>query len=163
MAGVHRLWCMNTQPRMGVDIGRVIIAGDGPDTSFFGEDYLQVPAVEGAFDGVARLVRAFAGRVWLVSKCGQKIQQRTLRWLEARDFYAQTGVAPENLRFCKERPQKADHARQLGLTHFIDDRVDVLQALDGLCANRFLFGPQKHPAPRGLVPVEGWRDLLAIL
>ena len=67
------------QPRIGVDIGRVIIAGDGPDTSFFNDDYMEVPPVDGAFDGVARLVRAFAGRVWLVSKCGQKIQQRTLR------------------------------------------------------------------------------------
>ena len=153
------------ESRIGIDIGRVIIDGDGPDTSFFGsdEESLRVPAVEGAFEAVAQVVRAFQGRVWLVSKCGSKIQQRTLRWLLAHDFYAQTGVSEHNLRFCKERPQKALHARQLGLTHFIDDRVDVLLALEGVVGNRYLFGPQKRPAPRGLTPVEAWRDLLAIL
>ncbi len=153
---------LSTEPRVGVDIGRVIIAGDGPDTSFFrgDEESLHVPAVEGAFEGVARLVRAFAGRVWLVSKCGTKIQQRTLRWLDARRFWHETGVDPTHVRFCKERPQKAEHARRLGLTHFIDDRVDVLEALNGVVANRYLFGPQDRPPPRGLVPVESWRDLL---
>jgi hypothetical protein len=160
------MYTVSTEPRMGVDIGRVIIDGDGPDTSFFGsdEESLRVPAVEDAFEGVAQLVRRFAGRVWLVSKCGHKIQQRTLRWLEARDFFALTGVDPEHVRFCKERPQKADHAKALGLTHFIDDRADVLEALDGIVANRFLFGPQKRSVPpKHLVPVAGWRDLLAIL
>jgi hypothetical protein len=154
-----------TEPRVGVDIGRVIIAGDGPDTSFFGsdEEALQVPAMEGAFEGVARLVRAFSGRVWLVSKCGSNVQRKTLKWLLARDFYAHTGLAEDHVRFCKERPQKAEHARKLGLTHFIDDRVDVLEALDGVVGNRYLFGPQDQPAPPGLIAVESWRELLMIL
>ena len=42
-------------------------------------------------------------------------------------------------------------------------RVDVLTALEGVVGNRYLFGPQKRPAPKGMVPVEGWRDLLFIL
>ena len=123
--------------------GRVIIAGDGPDTSFFAGDEaaLKVPAVEGAFEGVSRLVRAFSGRVWLVSKCGSNIQRRTLKWLEAHDFWTHTGVAEDHVRFCKERPQKALATRQLGLTHFIDDRSDVLEALDGVVGNRYLFRP----------------------
>jgi hypothetical protein len=150
---------MNTITSIGVDIGRVIIAGDGPDTSFFTSDEaaLRVPAVEGAVEGVARLVRAFSGRVWLVSKCGSNIQRRTLKWLEARDFWTQTGVPEDHVRFCKLRPQKADHARQLGLTHFIDDRADVLEALEGVVGNRYLFGQPQ--APKDMIPVESWRDL----
>ena len=146
------------EPRIGVDIGRVLIAGDGPDTSFFksDEESLRVPAVEGAFDGVASLVGKFAGRVWLVSKCGTKIQKRTLAWLNAHDFWKQTRLPEDHVRFCKERPQKALHARELGLTHFIDDRVDVLEALD--LPHRYLFGALTAPA--GMIPVAGWPQLL---
>ena len=86
-----------------------------------------------AFDRLkAELTRAFAGRVWLVSKAGPRIQARTRSWLTARDFFRRTGVAKENLRFCRERPQKAEHARELVLTHFIDDRLDVLRALQSV-------------------------------
>ena len=149
------------ESRIGVDIGRVLIAGDGPDTSFFksDEESLRVPAVEGAFDGVATLVEKYQGRVWLVSKCGTKIQKRTLAWLTAHDFWKKTQLPEDHVRFCKERPQKALHARDLGLTLFIDDRVDVLEALD--LPNRYLFGA--HTAPSGLIPVPGWRELLGKL
>ena len=35
-----------------------------------------------AFDAIARLVRSFGGRVWIVSKCGKKIEARSRMWLE---------------------------------------------------------------------------------
>ena len=46
------------EPRMGVDVGRVIIAGDGPDTSFIGgsdDDATRAPEVVGAFEALTRL------------------------------------------------------------------------------------------------------------
>src|SRR5438105_6023370 len=74
------------EPRLGIDIGRVLIAGgEGGDTAFFGrseEEALETSAVVGAFDSVARLVPLFEGRVFLVSKCGSKIQRRSRAWLE---------------------------------------------------------------------------------
>ena len=83
--------------------------------------------------------------MWLVSKCGPKVQARTRRWLQQHAFAQQTGVPIDHLRFCLQRPQKADHARQLQLTHFIDDRLDVLTALRGLVPSLLLFGPQRRP------------------
>ncbi|MFK5221766.1 hypothetical protein ACI3PI_10215, partial [Lactobacillus helveticus] len=54
----------NTPTRLGIDIGRVIIHGDGPDTSFVGagtdEEALEAPAMDGALDTIARLVRCFS-------------------------------------------------------------------------------------------------------
>lgn len=50
------------------------------------------------------------------------------------------------VRFCRERPQKAPICAELGITHFIDDRADVLEPMCGIVANRFLFGPQRAPA-----------------
>ncbi len=143
------------EPRLGIDIGRVIIAGGtvhAGDTSFFGsneEEAMGTPMVPGAFDTIAELVEAFDGRAWLVSKCGQRIRQRSLRWLDHHGFWQKTGVSPQRVRFCKERKQKAGHAVDLGLTHFVDDRADVLRHLVGIVDHLCLFGPQK---PRSTTP-----------
>src|SRR4051812_37338303 len=98
------------EPRLGVDIGRVIIDGSshpaGADTAFFNGDeatMLATPEMPGALDTLATLTRLFEGRVWLVSKCGPRVQERTLRWLAGHDFYGRTGIDPTHVRFCRER------------------------------------------------------------
>lgn len=152
--------------KLGIDIGRVLIAPDAidgrADTSFIGgslADALATPPYEGMFDVVPGLVQRFGGRVWLVSKCGAKVQEKTRHWLRHHRFFERTGISPHHLRFCLERPQKALHCRELGLTHFIDDRPDVLGHLEGLVPHRFLFGPQRKPFVRpGVVPVPSWAD-----
>ncbi|HKS17048.1 MAG TPA: hypothetical protein VJU16_07030 [Planctomycetota bacterium] len=156
--------------KLGIDIGRVIIApgDDNADTSFLRgslEDALRTPPNEGMFDAVPELVRRFEGRAWLISKCGPKIQDKTRRWLDHHRFFERTGIPPKNLRFCLLRPQKADHCRELGITHFIDDRTDVLEALSEIVPSRFLFGPQKagRPIPGGVVHVLTWPDALAAI
>src|SRR5207248_1166712 len=105
-------------PRLGVDIGRVVIDGsahpEGGDTAFFTGDtarMLRTPAVPGALEALARLVDRFAGQVWLVSKCGERVQRRTLLWLAHHDFAARTGIPPDHVRFCRRRPDKAVHCR----------------------------------------------------
>jgi hypothetical protein len=145
---------MNTQDiRLGVDIGRVIIGGGvvpgSSDTQFFSGDtarMLATPAVPGAFDTLARLVPRFE-QVWLVSKCGERVQRRTRQWLDHHDFAARTGIPQDNIRFCLKRPDKAIHCADLGITHFVDDKLDVHQALRGVVAHRYLFGPQRTPPP----------------
>jgi len=132
------------EPRLGIDIGRVIITGDEPggDTNFIGggtEDVLRTPMIEGAFDSIARLVALFGGRVWLVSKCGARMEAKTRLWLAHHRFYELTGVPESHVRFCRQRPEKRDHALELGLTHFIDDRTDVLAHLEGAVPHLVLF------------------------
>jgi hypothetical protein len=103
-------------PRLGVDIGRVIIHGDGPDTSFIGgseADALKAPAMSGAFEALARLTTFFDGRVWLVSKCGPRIQARTRAWLAARRFFERTVWRPIiciSAASARRRPQSAKHS-----------------------------------------------------
>lgn len=98
---------MNTmrQPRLGIDIGRVIIDGPshpaGGDTAFFSGDeatMLATPEMAGCVPAVARLAQLLGGRVWLVSKCGPRVQARTLRWLDADGFWERTGVPREHAR-----------------------------------------------------------------
>lgn len=156
------------QPRLGVDIGRVIIAGsddpDAADTAFFGADeqaMLATPAVDEVFDVLPRLVERFDGRVWLISKAGARIQRRTERWLAHHRFFERTGIPSDNLRFTLLRADKAVHARELGLTHFVDDRLDVLEALRDVVPHLYLFGPQPQLAPDWVQHTPDWRAVEA--
>jgi len=156
---------MNTQHnRLGVDIGRVIIGGGvvpgSSDTQFFSGDtarMLATPAVPGALDALARLVPRFE-QVWLVSKCGERVQRHTRQWLDHHGFAARTGIPRENIRFCRKRPDKAIHCAELGITHFVDDKLDVHQALRGVVAHRYLFGPQRTPPPTWVRHTATWEE-----
>lgn len=142
---------------LGVDIGRVIIEGDGPDTSFIGgsdDQAMRAPAMSGAFESLRRLTELFERRVWLVSKCGPRIQDRTRKWLDRHRFFQATGIPYGQLRFCRERKEKAPICLDLGITLFVDDRLDVLQAMAGVVPYRFQFGASS--APEGIVPVKSW-------
>ncbi|WP_179855389.1 hypothetical protein [Paractinoplanes atraurantiacus] len=141
--------------RLGVDIGRVIIDGVGDPAAMPG-----APAVPGAFETLRRLVPLF-DQVWLVSKCGERVQRRTRQWLDQHDFAARTGIPRDHLRFCLRRPDKAIHCAELGITHFIDDKLDVHQALRGVVAHHYLFGPQRATPPSWVTPVKDWAELSA--
>lgn len=132
--------------RIGIDIGKVIIGGDGPeDTSFFSNYYLETKPVQDSFYGIQRIVlKVGPNNVWLISKCGKSVQEKTLNWLEHHNFYEETGILKDHIKFCKERSDKAPIAKKLKLTHFIDDRWDVLKYMNGLVPNLWLFGPQKR-------------------
>ncbi|MCG5455271.1 hypothetical protein PSH03_006343 [Micromonospora sp. PSH03] len=155
--------------RLGVDIGGVIIepADDDADTSFFGAHYLRTPAVVGAFDALAALGPAF-DEVHLVSKCGEATERRTREWLAHHDFPARTGVPVERVHFCRTRPDKAPIARRLDLTHFVDDKLEVLGYLASV-PHRFLFRPRRAEvaAHAALLPhvrrVESWSELTSLL
>jgi hypothetical protein len=157
---------MDTAPRLGVDIGRVIIDGsahpDGDDTAFFRggvDNALRTPPMPGVFDVLPRLVERFDGRAWLISKCGERVQARTLAWLDHHRFYDRTGIRPDRVRFCRARPEKADHCRDLGITDFVDDRVDVHEAVRGVVERGYLFGPQRGPHPSWLPWAPDWAAL----
>lgn len=153
-------------PRLGIDIGRVIIDGSahpgGGDTAFFTGDeatLVATPAMPGAIETIARLVDAFEGRVWLVSKCGPRVQERSLVWLRGNDFHARTGVPAGQVRFCRRRPDKRFHCEDLGLTHFVDDHPEVHSAIRGAVDHQYLFGPQRRSIPPYVQHTPTWADV----
>ena len=153
-----------TAAAAGVDIGRVLIEGDGADTSFLGaseEVAMRAPEMRGGFEAVAALVEALAGRVWLVSKCGPRIEARTRRWLDERQFFSRTGMRRDHLRFCRERREKVLIAESLGLDRFVDDRADVLRPMRGRLDLLVLFGARE--AEPGLVAAPDWQQALPVL
>jgi len=114
---------------LGVDFGGVIVqrSDENADTSFFTDNYLETPAVAGVFEALGRLVRErFGDEVFVVSKCGFLTRQKMLRWFEYHDFYKRTGIKPSHVETCRTRAEKADICKKLGVTHFVDDRLEVL-------------------------------------
>ncbi len=154
---------------LGIDIGRVIIKpGDtSGDTSFLhgsDADAMETPQNPRAFEVIGQLVEAFEGRVWLVSKCGPKIQRRTRRWLAHHQFFHRTGLTSRQLRFCLKRGDKAPICAELGLEAFIDDRADVLGPMAGIVPWRYLFGPQRRGRPPSdMIAVGDWAQVAARL
>ncbi|CAM2961717.1 NADAR family protein [Skermania piniformis] len=151
---------------LGVDFGRVIQGGDtldatDVDTQFLGASYheaLRSPPTACVFDVLPGLVEQFDGRVWIISKCGHRIREVMLGWLDHHDFYTRTGMPRGNIRTCAKRADKAVHCVDLGVTHMIDDRLDVHTHLRGIVPNLYLFGiqPATTRPPAWVTPVPNW-------
>jgi hypothetical protein len=153
------------EPRLGVDFGRVIqgaaLPDGGADTTFLSggiAEALASPASPDVFEVLPRLVERFDGRVWIISKCGPATEHKTRLWLDHHDFWQRTGIPRDNVRFCRARADKALHCAELQITHMIDDRLDVHQAIRDLVPYCYLFGPQPEPAPDWVVHVQDWPE-----
>jgi len=163
---------MKTEKVLGVDFGGVITdrVADNSDTSFFADRFLETPMVEGAFEALSRLVAGpFEGRVHIISKAGPKIQARTKLWMVHHQFTDRTGIPEAQVHFCRERRDKAPICKRLGVTHFVDDRLDVLSYLETVpvkllfCAR--INEARTHPVklPSGIAKVIGWSEAEAAL
>ena len=156
---------------LGVDIGGVIIDRVSEERSGdLAADFAAAMPVAGAFESIARLVeRHFGEHVWLVSRCDEPAEPFILAWLKRHDFFRVTGVAPERVRFCRERRDKATICRELGVTHFVDDRHDVLGPLVGIVAHLYLLRsrgtemPAAATLPPGIARVTRWSEIVEAL
>jgi hypothetical protein len=139
---------------LGIDIGGVIISrqNDDTDTSFFGSNFLNTTAEPLAFETILKAYEHF-DEIHLVSKCGDKVQRKTREWLEYNNFYNATGVSPDNLHFCRKRYEKVGICRELGITAFIDDRLEILTYMLDHVQDLYLFKPQDNEVQRVLAQV----------
>lgn len=62
-------------------------------------------------------------------------------WLEEHGFYDATGTKAEDITFCRQRSDKAAICRDLQITHFVDDRLEILSSLESV-EYRYLFQPR---------------------
>lgn len=144
--------------RLGVDIGGVIIKriSDVGDTSVAAA-VAETPEEPGALAAIKTLVELFEGNVWLVSKCYESMQKKTWKWLRHHKFFAQTGVLPSRVLFCHERAWKTQICVDLGITHFIDDRIDVLEPMrNGVVSRVFQFGVEETASWATPLPDWSW-------
>jgi hypothetical protein len=146
-----------TRAVLGLDIGNVI------------RENATGQFVDGAVDAVRQLV-AFLGpdRVFLISKAGLPMQAKSRAFLASSDFFQATGVREANLLFCLERVDKAPLCQRLGITHFVDDHVDVLKHLASV-EHCLLFRPddketlEKARSCPAAITATGWAHALNLL
>ena len=153
--------------KLGVDVGGVITEGGN---EMFTEQFLLAKQMEGAFDALTKLQSRFGDRIYVVSKCGVRMQQKTVEWMNHHRFEHYTGIPRNQVEFCLERYQKGGIAERLGLTHFIDDRLEILGCLPEMVATRILFRPKPAEVKRferfldsRVHQVQGWNDVLKLL
>lgn len=123
-------------PRIGIDIGGVLTRDGDPSYRGSLDEWDTSWEAPGAFDAVRKIVQVFgAENTFLVSKVrpGGNMQRRMEQWLhETCDFCKVTGVLKGNIVFVRniDGPEgKGAASCQLGLSHFIDDKLDVLKAV----------------------------------
>lgn len=158
--------------RLGIDIGGVITCGtkEDPDT-FLRGNHLKNPRYSNSFESIGRLVRErFGSDTCLVSKCREATQKKTLEWLRHHKFYCITGINPDNVHFCIRRKEKSKICKSLGITHFIDDKLEVLGYLhESGIRNLYLFNPNEREIDgyrehlKHVTIVSGWAELSDIL
>lgn len=167
-----KVFLLNFFMKIGIDIGRVIIAGDTDQAKeFFSKNYLTTLAVEDAFTSIQKLAAAYGNEnIYLVSKCGSSTAQKTLHWLEHHNFFETTGVDKNHIFFCEERWQKSLICEEQAINIFIDDRYSVLEHLTNL-HQLYLFNPapnelekfKKIKDAKYIKLVMTWQEILADL
>lgn len=147
---------------LGVDIGGVIMAK--PEDR---QEFAMIPPFTGAFDVLRRLKQRFGDQIFIVSKCGPSVQAKTIRWLKHHHFFELTAIKQNRVYFCLEREDKAGVCARLRITHFIDDRLDVLLKLRSV-EHLYLFQPQENVGTTPQTPtrvrrVSSWQVILETL
>jgi len=155
---------------LGVDIGNVIIDHrliDRNDEDFLENRYSEIPAMEGVFDCLRKLNDSkFHGDIFLVSKGTTWAQEKVLVWFLDHDFYNKTGINLKNVFFCQDRAEKEKICRDNNVTHFVDDRLEVLGYMVGVVPNLFLLKPDLGEVEKykeflsKVVKVEGWNEIV---
>lgn len=134
---------MNEEPILGVDVGGVILdflRYEKQDPTY-AKRHLEIPPVEHSIDSVAALNASekFRGRVFLVSRHRGDSPKYVLEWLRHQRFFEVTGIPESHFYPCRERHEKLPIVQQLGITHFVDDRAEVLSTMIGTVPNLYLF------------------------
>jgi hypothetical protein len=123
---------------IGIDGGGVIIERERDENN----PLAPFSAVPEAFNSIKRLREVFGEKLFIVSAVGrQSVANAILIWLGSKNFFEETGVLPRQIFFVLKREHKASICKKLEITHFIDDRMEILSSLVGVVGNLYLFNP----------------------
>lgn len=151
---------------LGIDIGGVIIERQK------NEKTLEFPAVPDAIKSIRLLGKVFKDNIIIVSAIKDySMGQDISNWLYQNNFFYRTGIPdnPLHLYFCLERQKKADICKEFKVTHFIDDRMEVLSALVDLVPNLYLLNqdPEEIKSYADYLPkvhlVNSWREITELI
>lgn len=140
---------------LGIDLGKTIVH--------------RVNGIQVLLPDADRVIRRlvsekFGERVHIISRVTPEQQVRAEAWLRSTRFLQSVGIATDHLHFCAERRDKAPICHRLGITHFIDDRPEVMSHMPFI-PHRFLFQANQEDVEKwqtnlsNTVRVESWIDI----
>lgn len=139
---------------LGIDLGRTIV-----------RTVEGVPIVyEDAFEVIQKLVEE-SDVTFIVSKVSEKQEERSRKWLIDVGFCEKTGISLGKVHYCRTRPEKGPICQRLGITHFIDDRAEVMYHMPKR-VNKILFQPDAEEMKRFTVNakvVQSWKEIERLL
>lgn len=117
---------------------------------------LEAPLMEGAFDALAHLKEREV-KFYLISL--QKKPMHALHLIEERGLWG-TYFTPENTFFASDKKEKHAIAKQLGVTHFIDDEPNVLDIMEDI-PTRVLFDTRSlFPREKDFLHAKNWQEVI---
>lgn len=144
--------------RVGMDVHGVIMVKFDKSKSI--EEYLSTSPLKHAMKVIKNIIDLYgAENTFIISKCPMYAEDEIIKWLDNQNFFTDIGFIHSNVYFCRERTDKAPIAKQLRLTHFIDDRVEVLDAMKDVVSNRILFtggGNHEESDDKTITGLDSW-------
>jgi hypothetical protein len=93
-------------------------------------DYSRTPPTDAALAVLKRIVETLGPEnVFGVSRAGPNTQRKTREWMQHWNFCQSTGFRSDNMHFCASRSDKGPICEKFGVTHYVDDRLEVLHWL----------------------------------
>jgi len=135
---------------LGLDIGGVIKQRGTP--------------IPDAIESIRSLVSAF-DRIYIVSRVNDLEELHgNLNYLRTHGL---TEIIPEDrVFFCEKRSEKAPICATAGITHFVDDRPEVLSYMT-MVPYKFALNPTQDQLTAfpvdGMKVVQNWKELLPLL
>lgn len=79
--------------------------------------------------------------VYIVSRVSDEQSMRAYKWFQKFEFFEKTGLTPNKVFFCYERWDKGPICNRLNVTHFIDDRPEVMRYITIPLSRKLLMNP----------------------
>ncbi|QQS22818.1 hypothetical protein IPM19_04305 [bacterium] len=131
--------------RLGLDVGNVLVMATQQEA--LQDDFLLRKPTDNAFETIASLVQEKIfepENIFIISACGPDTEQKTKQWFRHHRIFHRVGIRSKNWYFVRHRSDKAPVCRALGITHFVDDRLDVLDNIhrESPRTKLFAFNPR---------------------
>jgi hypothetical protein len=115
---------------VGIDLGNTIIKHRKP--------------LPDAFRVIRRLIdERFGERLHIVSRVDEQQEIRARAFVTGHEFQSALGIPLTRVHFCRERHEKGPICERLRITHFIDDRPEVMVYMPTSVIRKVLFDPDQ--------------------
>lgn len=122
-----------------------------------------------ALNGLRKLVHSGGfDKIYVVSKVSFIGKYVALFNFWRFDFYNRTGIPRSNIYFCRHNRDKGIICEELGITDFVDDRLEVLNYLSSV-EYLYAFDPRKREFKKypdilkKATIVKSWDELISLL